>query len=687
MTTDTIFIVDDEPAILRLLKATLLDAGYQAMIAQEGVSALQHIEQFKPDLILLDVMMPGLDGFEICRRLKANPQTQHIPVIFMTALEDTINEVKGFQLGAVDYIIKPFQAQMVLARIKTHLTIHKLQQRLRQQNDELEKRVQARTVELVKVNMALQEEIAERRRAEEGLWKTATRFRSLIEHASDIMAILNPDGLCQYVSPSASRILSYISADLVGRTIFEFVHPDDVTLVAETVTEALRRPGLALPEIEYRLRHRNGAWHTFAATFTNLLDNSAVNGLLVNCHDITERKQLEAQYRHSQKMEVIGQLAGGVAHDFNNILTVISGHCAFILDNLRQDDPLRADVERIKKSGERAASLTRQLLAFSRKQALKPQIVNLNTIVSQVEKMLQRLIGEDIALVITPAMRLGQVKADPGQIEQVMMNLVVNARDAMPQGGKLIIETANVELDQSYARQHLSVRAGPYVMLAVSDTGHGMDEATKARIFEPFFTTKEAERGTGLGLATVYGIINQSDGHIQVYSQPGQGATFKIYLPRIEKPEETVLSDQNLVESRQGSETILLVEDDVMVRNFACRVLREAGYTVLETSHGAEALQLCEWYTKPIHLLVTDVVMFSGISGPQLAKWLVTLQPEMRVLYISGYPDNALTQRGLLESETPFLSKPFTPGTFIHKVREVLDAAQQRSPNCQYEAI
>jgi len=373
-------------------------------------------------------------------------------------------------------------------------------------------------------------------------------------------------------------------------------------------------------------------------------------------------------------MEAVGRLAGGVAHDFNNLLTAIIGYADLMVTSLDQDDPLRKDAEEIKRAGERAAALTDQLLAFSRKKVLQPLILNLNTTVTNMEKMLRRLIGEHIELILGLDPALGLVKADPGQIEQVIMNLAVNARDAMPQGGRLTIETKNVYLDEEYTHQHVDIQPGPYVMLAVSDTGVGMSKETLSHLFEPFFTTKEMGKGTGLGLSTVYGIVRQSDGHIWVYSELGQGTTFKIYLPRIEEIVESGKRVPVSAKSMQGQETVLLVEDEDIVRDLACRVLSENGYTVLEAHDGREALLICEKYGGPIHLLVTDVVMPGGMSGRQVAERLRTLRPDVKVLYMSGYTDDTIVHHDVLEPGMAFLQKPFMPDILLHKVREVIDA-------------
>jgi signal transduction histidine kinase len=390
-------------------------------------------------------------------------------------------------------------------------------------------------------------------------------------------------------------------------------------------------------------------------------------------NEIAERKHLEEQLVQSQKMEAVGRLAGGIAHDFNNLLTAIIGYSQLVMSRLDQSDPMRRQIEEIEKAGKRASTLTSQLLAFSRKQVLQPRVLNLNELIADIGKMLQRLIGEDVELRTNLDRGIGSVKADPGQVEQIIMNLAVNARDAMPKGGKLTIETQNVYLDEAYATEHAEVQSGPHVMMAISDTGTGMDRETQARIFEPFFTTKEKGRGTGLGLSTVYGIVKQSGGHIWIYSEVGKGTAFKIYLPRVEEMAEEMETPSPLGESLRGMETILLVEDEEAVRKLAVQVLRLNGYTVLEAADATEALQIYEQYEGTIHLIITDVVM-PGLSGRELADRLAPFRPEMSVLYMSGYTDNAIVHHGVLDAGTAFLQKPFTPDDLARKVREVLEA-------------
>ena len=385
-----------------------------------------------------------------------------------------------------------------------------------------------------------------------------------------------------------------------------------------------------------------------------------------------ERAALEEQLRQSQKIEAIGRLAGGIAHDFNNLLTVIKGYSQLSLLELKETDPMRGSIEEIKRAADRAADLTRQLLAFSRRQILEMRVLDLNTVLRDLDKMLRRVIGEDIELVTLLAEGLGRVKTDHGQMQQVIMNLAVDAKDAMPNGGKLTIETANVELDETYARSHVAVIPGRYAMLSVSDTGVGMTAEVKEQVFEPFFTTKEKGKGTGLGLATVYGIVKQSGGNIWVYSEPGQGTTFKIYLPRVDEPLEELKEKAEVKEIPRGSETILVVEDEEKVLKLTVQILRGQGYAVLEAPHGDDALLVCEQHEGPIHLMVTDVVM-PNMSGHELAKRLKAFHPEMKVLYMSGYTDNAIVHHGVLEKGMNYIQKPFTVDGLARKVREVLD--------------
>ncbi len=482
-----------------------------------------------------------------------------------------------------------------------------------------------------------------------------------------------------WISDNVVAMFGYPESETHGADWWmNHVHPSDFESVVDTLYLDLFGKGYAAHE--YRFRHLDGGFRWVRSEVRLLRDADGKPIEAVGSWtDITDRKHLEEQFRQSQKMEAVGRLAGGVAHDFNNLLTIVTGYSEMLLGHFRESDPLYGYIEQIRKAGERATSLTRQLLAFSRKQMLVPHVLDLNSLLTEMEKMLSRLIGEDINLKVAAAENLWRVKVDPGQMEQVVMNLAVNARDAMPQGGALTIETANVERDEAYAACHPGIRAGDYVMLAVTDTGIGMDEATRVRIFEPFFTTKGPEKGTGLGLATVYGIIKQSGGRIDVASEPGIGTTFNIYLPRAdEELTKNKLQISNSAPAR-GNETVLLIEDEPGVRTLARLILSRSGYRILEAQNGGEAVLICQSHQGPIDIMVSDVVM-PNMSGHELAGRLSPLRPEMKVLYLSGYSDGAIVHHGLIDPETPFLQKPFTTEALSRKVREVLDATKAPGP-------
>ena len=433
--------------------------------------------------------------------------------------------------------------------------------------------------------------------------------------------------------------------------------------------EELEKPSRAAPSA-WRHRAKSGRMID-AEVAVHEIQYGGRQAQLAVIMDITGRCELEDQLRQAQKMEAVGMLAGGVAHDFNNLLTIIAGYSQLILGTLGPKDPNRHSVEQIIKAGERAAALTQQLLAFSRRQVLQPRVLDLNKLVGSLGTMLRRLIGEDIELRLVLKPDLGRVSADPGQVEQVIMNLVVNARDAMPKGGVLTVETANTHLDEHYAGCHIAATPGPFILLAVSDTGSGMDDATKARLFEPFFTTKSVGSGTGLGLSTVFGIVKQSGGSVEVYSEPGRGTSVKVYLPRIDQP--VVVEPQHLKKSVvRGTETILLAEDDEMVRTLVCETLKQEGYRVLAASDPLEVQRIAESHRGPIHLLITDVVM-PKVSGRELAGQVMGKRPGLKVLYMSGYTDNAVVSSGILHQEVAFLQKPFTPASLVEKVRDVLE--------------
>jgi len=1017
--TGDILIVDDTQSDLKLLTDILRKAGYTVRPASDGELALRSVRARLPELILLDIQMPGLDGYEVCRRLKDSEDTRNIPVIFISVKTSTIDKVKAFGLGGSDYINKPFESEEVLARVATHLALRKAQKKVHEKNlqlqHEIADRVQAeevlrksekflqdvfnaigdgisvldRNLKIIRVNSWMEKmysregglagnmcyEVYQNRDTpcpwcpslktiETGEPHSATvpypseenpigwidlssfplsnaegdligvieyvknitqlmKMQSALKEANDIIdrsqvvAFLwkNEEGWpVEFVSDNVKELFGYTAEEFTSGTVgyTGIVHPDDIERVAEEVSnyskdnertdfvhepyriitkngktiwlddrthirrdnkgeithyegvviditerkraeKALRlerdnlhnifnsiEDGIYIVNQQYDIQYVNPVlvkdfgpyegrkcykyfhdldevcpwcknqdvwagktvrWEWYSSknertydlidTPMTLPDGSI--GKLEIFRDITERKQAEAavreseekyrsmmnamkdpvyicspdyrveymnpamirslgrdatgekcfkaiydldeictwcmhskisrkecfeynivsprnnrhyqvtnspivhedgskskmtvfrdttdfikmeeQLRQAQKMEAIGALAGGVAHDFNNLLTVIIGNAHIALMEVGKDGPLREEIETIREAGERAAVLTRQLLVFSRKQIIQPKILDLNELLTDIDKMLGRLIGEDVELLTIPEPALWQVEVDPGQMEQVIMNLVVNAKDAMPKGGKLTVETANVDLDENYFHEHgiKEEQPGSYVMLAVSDTGSGMDKETQEHIFEPFYTTKEMGKGTGLGLSTVYGIVKQNKGFIWVYSEPGQGTTFKVYLSKVKGDVEEEEKERTHVVELGGSETVLIVEDDDSLRKLARTVLKQNGYKVLEAENGEDALRVSETHDGSIELMITDVVM-PKMSGKETAERLQLLYPQMKVIYMSGYTDDAIVHHGVLAPGLNFLEKPFTPENLARKVREVLDA-------------
>jgi two-component system cell cycle sensor histidine kinase/response regulator CckA len=519
-----------------------------------------------------------------------------------------------------------------------------VEEALREARDELEDRVRERTAEL----------------------------EAVIETSPLSISAIDPKGNILIWNRAAEQTFGWTREEMIGKP-YRPVDAED----QKVYEDVLRRVSAGAPIVGYETRgKRKDGTCVDVAVYSAPLQGSDGRpfGVLAVIADLTEQKRLHDRLRQSQKMEAVGKLAGGIAHDFNNLLTAITGYTDLLFLRLPGDIGKR-ELSEIRKASDRAASLTRQLLAFSRQQVLQPKVIDVNAVVGNLSAMLSRLIGEDIELVASLNEGVGRVRADPFQVEQVLMNLAVNARDAMPRGGKLTIETANVVLDEPYTRTHPDVKPGPYVMIAVSDTGVGMDAETRTRIFEPFFTTKELGKGTGLGLSTVYGIVKQSQGHMWVYSEPGQGATFKVYLPLHEDaPEPAVAPPPTMVVPR-GWETILAVEDEESLLNLVSEILKDAGYNVLAAQGPKEALRVLLEHRDGIHLLLTDVVM-PGMSGRGLADKVAAERPGIRVLYMSGYTDNAIVHHGVLDSGVVFIQKPFTPDALIKKVRDVLDAAE-----------
>jgi len=642
-------IVEDVPDDAELLLLELRRAGYDPVSERvETATAMRAaLERGDWDCILSDNSLPQFDAaaaLQLLRELDVD-----LPFIVVSGSIGEDVAVALMKAGAHDYLLKGHLARLGAA----------VERELREADHR-----------------------RERRRAEATLHVVQARLAGILDMAEDAIISVEESQRIILFNRGAEKMFGYAAHEVLGK-------PLDV-LLPSRLTDAHRshiRDFGAAPESGRRMgersdvsgRRKDGTEFPAEASISKLVQKGETVFTAI-VRDVTERQKLEQQFRQAQKMEAVGRLAGGIAHDFNNLLTVITSYAEILLEDLTSQDPRRADMDEIRKAAVSAAGLTRQLLAFSRQQVLEPRVLNVNAVLASAEKLLQRLLGEDIELVAALTPEIGAVKADPGQLEQVIVNLAVNARDAMPDGGKLTIETANADMDEAYARVHPPAKPGQYVVLAVSDTGVGMDEQTQRRIFEPFFTTKEVGKGTGLGLATVYGIVKQSGGFIWVYSEPGQGTTFKIYVPRVDEPVEAVAPPAAPRESLRGAETVLLVEDAAAVRAVTRQVLDRLGYTVLEAPNGKVALHLATKHHGPIHLLLTDVVM-PELGGRQLAEQLTALRPELRVLYASGYTDDAVVRHGVLKPGSAYLQKPFTPEVLARKVREVLDSRQGPDPS------
>ncbi|MCE9573076.1 MAG: response regulator [Deltaproteobacteria bacterium] len=643
-----VLLVEDSPTDAKLVVHELRRGGRVVEFERvDTAAAMREALARSPwDVVLSDWSMPTFTA--PAARAILREQGLDLPFIIVSGTIGEETAVEAMRAGADDFVLKDKLARLTPA-----------------------------------IERGLREcaERAARHAAEAALRTSEARFRRLAD--SGIIGILTSDvnGVILEANGAYLDLLGFTRDDLAsGALHWEALTPPEYAQIAERSLRQLQVTGVATPW-EMETFRKDG-------TRVPVLVGAAMlefPNIIAFVADLTERKRAEAgriaaeeslrkseeQLRHAQKMEAVGRLAGGVAHDFNNVLTVIMGYGDLILADLKQTDPLREDIEAIQTAAARAGRLTHQLLMFSRQQPMEAKVVDLNDVLVDMDRMLQRILGEDVELVAVPPKTSGRVRVDPSHIEQVILNLVVNARDAMPTGGKLTIETANVELDEAYARAHLPAVAGPHVMLAVTDTGCGMDAETQARIFEPFFTTKGQGHGTGLGLSTVFGIVQQSGGSIWVYSEPGQGTSFKVYLPRVDAEVDTATAEPAPTTLR-GDETILLVEDEAQVRAIVLNILRRQGYHVLVAQHAGEALLLAERHAGAIDLLLTDVVM-PHMGGPELATRLAGLQPAMKVLCMSGYTDESIVRHGVLDGGIAFVQKPLTPDSLARKVREVLE--------------
>jgi PAS domain S-box-containing protein len=586
------------------------------------------------DALLLDLHF--LDGAALTRVAKIHAQYDSLPILaLIPAQEDTLGD-QVLAVGAADYLVKETLSPELLQRTLKYAI--------------------------------------ERMRAENEVRQSEQRFDDLFENAKDIVFTLDLEGNVTSLNKSAEEVMGWSRSEARQINIKNLVAPEHLHLCSQMMQRILNEE--PMQHFEISMVRKDGRKVLLQTSARLVYSNGQKEGVQGIARDITERRNLENMVQQSQKLEAIGRLSGGLAHDFNNLLCVISGHTELLTEQMQPEHPSLKNLTQIKKAVDSAASLTRQLLAFSRKQVFHPRILDLNAIVIETEKLLGRLIGEHIEFFSALHPALGHVRVDPVQVEQVLVNLVLNARDAMPQGGKLTIETANVELGEGFRTRHAIVPAGNYVVLSVTDNGCGMDEETQSRIFEPFYTTKELGKGTGLGLATVYGIVKQSGGFIWVYSEPRQGTTFKVYLPRVDSAALPLPSVNIQAEIRKGTETILLVENAEPLRTLAKEFLKGGGYAVLEAENGKDALRIASAFGGAIHLLLTDVIM-PGMGGKQLAIQLSGLRPSTKILYMSGYPNDGIVQSGILATGVVLLEKPFTREILLRRVRQVLDELPQ----------
>ena len=627
-----VLMIEDSEDDARLLLRELQRAGYDLTHERvdTAVDLRAALDHHPWDLAIADHSMPQFSGAAALAILQE--RGIDIPYICVSGTITEEHAVAAMKAGASDYVTKG-QLKRLVPAIERELRDAKARASLR---------------------------------------TTEASYATLVEHAPVGIYRSTPDGRFLSVNAAMVRMLGYDSAaDVLRLDIAGDVYADPAErqrLVARD-TYGERQ----YDDVEATWKRKDGQPLTMQLSVRAVRNGEGrVEYYETFARDVSDQRRLQQQFLQSQKMEAIGLLAGGVAHDFNNLLTVIISYSELLLGDLGSADPRREDLVEIRKAAVDAAGLTRQLLAFSRQQVLEPRMLDLNTIVSGAGNLLKRLIGEDVGLVTVLAPDLGMVKADPGQVEQVIMNLAVNARDAMPEGGKITVETSNVDVDATYAAEHIPLIPGAYAVLSVSDTGLGMSEETQRHIFEPFFTTKELGKGTGLGLATVYGIVKQSGGFIWVNSEVGHGTTFKIYLPRVDEPAEVAQPATTLSESTRGNETVLLAEDAGPIRAVSYQILKRNGYTVLEAPDGKSALEEAAKHAGPIHLLITDVIM-PEMSGRQLAERLQEQRPELKVLFVSGYTDDAIVRHGILEPGIAFLQKPFSPQLLVRKVREVLN--------------
>lgn len=682
-----VLIVDDQEENRYLLEALLTGNGHDVTAASNGAEALEKLKSGGVDLIISDILMPVMDGFELCRRVRTDETLRQIPFIIYTATyTGPQDEAFAIKIGADRFIVKPCEPDVFMDALRDVMAAADRSfvsppAHAQTREEEVLKLYNERLVRKLEQKMLqLEKEVRTRQRAEEILRQSEEKYKTILSSIEDGYYEVDLEGNFVFFNRSMCRIIGYSESEMTGMNNRKFMDKENARKVFQTFNHVYST-GKPYRALDWELIKKDGA-KCHVDTSVSLIRGSDGKpiGFRGIARDVTERQiaekekaRLTKQLQQAQRMESIGRLAGGVAHDFNNLLSIILGYGEIVLEDLDREHPHREPLEQIYQAGIRARELTRQLLAFGRKQILETKVVDINNVVTGFEKLMRRLIGEDIQLKLTLTSDPLPVQADTTQLEQVLMNLAVNARDAMGGGGTLAIETAFVDSDLIHEEAPPENAPAGYAMVGFSDTGSGMDQETLSRIFEPFFTTKGKDKGTGLGLATSYGIIRQHGGTIWGYSEPGQGSIFKIYLPISQEPDTLRKPVSPMPENLYGSETILLVEDNEMVRDLARIILQNQGYKVLAAENGDAALALMERHAGLIHLLLTDVVM-PGMSVKDMLEQLSGRFPQIRVLYMSGYTNDFIAHRGLLDAGVFFIQKPLSVKALAAKVREVLDA-------------
>jgi len=662
-----ILAVDDDPNNLAVLRDCLVEMNYGFLVAEDGESAVTRAEYARPDLILLDIMMPGIDGIETCRRLKFRESTKDIPVIFMSALTESGHLVKGLEVGAVDYVTKPFQRDELLARIAVHLKIRELTHRLQESKDFLELRVEKRTAELARANSELQAEIAVRKRAED----EQQRLVTAIEQAAEAIIITDLEWNICYVNPAFERLNGYGRDEIIGQHTGIIKSDRHDSSFFKTIKEELASGRVWSGRMTNR--RKDGSCYESEVTGSPVRDKQGSIISFVSIHrDITHEIKLERQLRQSHKMEAIGTLTAGIAHDFNNILTAIVGYTELSLSRLQKSDPLRGDLEQVLESGLRATDLVRQILTFSRQTEQERKPVHLDSIIREVLKLLRPSLPSFIEIHTEYDIKPEEciVDADSTQLHQVLMNLCTNAAHAMRnRGGVLSLTLTQVMVDAALVSQHPGLKPGPHLRLAVSDTGHGIDAALMERIFDPYFTTKKTGEGTGMGLAVTMGIVQNHGGAISVSSESGQGTSFEVFLPRAISVGKQIVETRDVPQT--GKEQILFIDDEKALAVLGQKMLETLGYRVTAVTNSLEALELFRSKAGAFDLVITDMSM-PGLTGRELARELVALRPDIPVIMCSGFAEFVNPEQAREAGIREFLMKPYVIGTLAKTIRKVL---------------